>query len=97
VDPTRAYEGVWNRGASYLYLELDGPRDAPVVEAPAPDVIVVRADPCWLAESDLDVGYVVTTTAVTSRCLTRTNEFGWYGGQQLVYRLDAAPARRTRG
>lgn len=96
VDPTRAYEDVWNRGASYLYVELDGPRRTPVVEAPVPDTIIVRTDPCWLAESDLDVGYVVSTIPLASRCVTQTNEFTWYGGQQLVYRLDAVERRDGR-
>jgi len=93
IDPDHAYEELWNRGASYLYATFDGPRDAPVVELGANDVIIVRVDPCWLATSDLGVGYIVTTTESTSRCAVPTNEFQWYSATQHVYRLDASRAR----
>ena len=62
-----------------------------------PDTIIVRTDPCWLAESDLDVGYVVSTVAARrAAASTQTNEFAWYGGQQFVYRLDAVERRGGR-
>ena len=69
LDPDLAYEEQWNRGASYLLLFADGPKDAPTVETTAPDVIVVHADACWLAASDLDVGYLVSTVEVGGRCV----------------------------
>lgn len=87
IDPDRQYEEVWNRGASYLYVELDGPRDAPTVEAAAPDVIVIHAHPCWIAESDLDVGYLVSTTEIPARCATPLRTFRWNGVEQRVYEL----------
>jgi hypothetical protein len=87
IDPDREFEQVWNRGASYLYVVFDGDRDAPWVEEAAFDVIVVHAHPCWLAESDLDVGYAVSSTEIRSRCVERTNTFRWNGGPQYVYAL----------
>lgn len=87
VDPDHEYENVWNRGASYLYVAFDGERDAPWVEEAAPDVIVIHAHPCWLAESDLDVGYLVSTIEVTGRCVTPVRTFTWNGGPQYVYAL----------
>lgn len=87
IDPDHEYEGVWNRGASYLYVAFDGPRDAPWVEEAAPDVIVIHAHPCWLAESDLDVGYLVSTLELSGGCVTPLRRFSWYGGPQHVYEL----------
>ncbi len=87
VDPTLQYEGVWNRGASYLLVVADGPKDAPTVEATAPDVIVVHADACWLADSDLGVGYLVSSVEVGGRCVTEVRTMTWNGGPQYVYAL----------
>lgn len=87
VDPDHEYENVWNRGASYLYVAFDGERDAPWVEEAAPDVIVIHAHPCWLAESDLDVGYVVATLEIPGRCVRPLRTFTWNGGTQYVYAL----------
>ncbi|MBS2937257.1 hypothetical protein KDN32_05840 [Nocardioides sp. J2M5] len=87
VDPDHEYEEVWNRGASYLYVAFDGERDAPWVEAAAPDVIVIHAHPCWLAESDLDVGYVVSTLEIPGPCVRPMRTFTWNGGSQYVYAL----------
>lgn len=88
IDPEHAFEGVWNRGASYLYLAFDGERDTPPwVEELAPDVIVVHAHPCWIAESDLDVGYLVSTLEIPGRCVAPLRTFKWNGGPQYVYEL----------
>lgn len=87
IDPDHEYEDVWNRGASYLYVAFDGERDAPWVEEAAPDVIVVHTRACWLAESDLDVGYVVSTLEITGPCVKPLRPFRWYGGTQYVYEL----------
>ncbi|TGN66427.1 hypothetical protein EXE59_22565 [Nocardioides eburneiflavus] len=87
VDPDHEYENVWNRGASYLYVAFDGERDAPWVEEAAPDVIVIHAHPCWLAESDLDVGYVVATLEIPGPCVRPLRTFTWNGGPQYVYAL----------
>jgi len=87
VDPDGTYEEQWNRGASYLLLVADGPKGTPTVEATAPDVIVVHADPCWLAESDLDVGYLVSTIELAGRCVAPVRTFTWNGGPQYVYAL----------
>lgn len=87
IDPDHEYENVWNRGASYLYVAFDGERDAPWVEEAAPDVIVVHAHPCWLAESDLDVGYLVATLEIPGRCVRPLRTFTWNGGPQYVYAL----------
>ncbi len=70
-----------------FYVAFDGERDAPWVEAAAPDVIVIHADPCWLAESDLDVGYVVATLEIPGPCVRPLRTFTWYGGTQYVYAL----------
>lgn len=87
IDPERQYEEAWNRGASYLYVAFDGERDEPWVEAAAPDVIVVHVHPCWLAESDLDVGLVVSTLEIPGRCARPVRTFTWGGAPQYVYAL----------
>lgn len=87
IDPDRQYEDVWNRGASYLYVAFDGPREAPTVEAAAPDVIVIHAHPCWIAESDLDVGFLVSTQELPARCATPLRTFRWNGVVQHVHEL----------
>ncbi len=87
IDPDHEFEDVWNRGASYLYVAFDGEREAPWVEEAAPDVIVVHAHPCWLAASDLGVGFLVSTLEVPGRCVEQVRTFTWNGGPQYVYAL----------
>ena len=65
LDPERKAEGVWNRGASYLYVMFSQPDGKPAGAEPtitttAADVIVVTVDPCWLAKSDLGVSHIVS-------------------------------------
>lgn len=92
IDPDHEFEEVWNRGASYLYVAFDGERDAPWVEAAAPDVIVVHANACWLASSGLDVGFVVSTLEIPGPCTKALRTFTWNGGPQYVYELSEAAA-----
>jgi hypothetical protein len=94
LDPDRKAEGVWNRGASYLYVtfsQLDGkPAGAePAITTTAGDVIVVIVDPCWLAESDLGVSHVVSVAELDGPCVEETDTFTWYNGPQHVYALRA--------
>lgn len=85
VDPEGQYEPVWNRGASYLKMEFAGaPGSAPVVSNPAPDVIMITVDPCWLRRSGLRVRYLVTERTLTG-CVRRTGGFTWSGRALNVY------------
>lgn len=88
IDPTGQYEGVWNRGASYLLFAFDKKRgQEPEVVAEQLDVIRVHTDPCWLAESPFEVSRVVAEAPLDSPCARRTGTFMWNGVPQHVYEL----------
>lgn len=88
VDPTGQYEGIWNRGASYLLMSFDGKRGAdPVVIEENNDVIRVQTDPCWLVKSPFEVRRIVAQGAFNSRCADEVGSFEWNGQTQRVYEL----------
>ncbi len=89
IDPTGKYEFEWNRGASYLKMNFTGERGSePVITNPSPDVIMITLHPCWLADSDLDVGYVISSTPdLTPRCLERQGKLTWNNEPQYIYKV----------
>lgn len=88
IDPDAEYEGVWNRGASYLMFSFDRPVGAePEVIEANPDIILVSTDPCWLASSDFGVSRAVTSAPLESRCAKRVGRFTFNGVDQFVYAL----------
>jgi hypothetical protein len=90
LDPEVAYEGVWNRGASYLIFSFDKPKGAPPeIIAEAPDVIRVQVDPCWLTEGAWPVERIVSDQLLESKCVKEVNSFMWQGVTQRVYDLKA--------
>lgn len=95
LDPDHEAEGIWNRGASYVYVQFTQPDGKPAGAEPtitttAGDVIVVTVDPCWLANSDLGVSHIVSISELDSPCVEETDNFTWYNGPQHVYALQPA-------
>ncbi len=88
VDPSGQYEGIWNRGASYLLMSFDGARGAdPVVFEDNNDVIRIQTDPCWLVKSPFEVRRIVAQGEFTSRCADEVGTFEWNGATQRIYDL----------
>jgi len=87
VDPNRRYEEIWNRGASYLLFSFDGrPGADPVVIKEQNDVIRVRTDACWLADSSFGVDRLITVAPLDSPCARRIGrKLAWGGFEQFVY------------
>lgn len=88
LDPDGRYEDFWNRGVSYVRTELTGkPGADPVVSNPGFDVITIATDACWLAHSDLRVGYLVTEAPVPVECGQPVRQLKWGTSRPTVYRL----------
>jgi hypothetical protein len=93
LDPSGTYEDEWNRGASFLRMDFIDSGATPRVTNPNPDVIQVSVDPCVLADSSLDVGYVISTQPLHRPCVRETSTFTWSGRTNHVYALVPARTR----
>ncbi|TQK72240.1 hypothetical protein FBY23_4050 [Nocardioides sp. SLBN-35] len=89
VDPADRYEDIWNRGASYVLFSFDGqPGADPTVIEVQNDLIQVRTDACWLADSRFDVDRLITAVRIDSPCADRIGRRMTWGGVDLfVYAL----------
>lgn len=89
VDPADRYEKIWNRGASYVLFSFDGrPGADPTVIEVQNDLIQVRTDACWLANSSFGVDRLVSPVAIDSRCADRIGQPLFWGGlKEFVYDL----------
>lgn len=84
LDPAGQYEEQWNR-FSYIIFRWETGLPAPVVESPAPDVVVVRVDPCDAALDDLELRAIVSSAPLEDACLTNRGQFSWQGLQRNLY------------
>ena len=84
LDPDRAQEEAWNRGASYITMTFTKSGGPAVITAPYTDVIAVEANPCTLPD-ELRVGWIVATSERDHSCLRLVRRFTWGGAPQYVY------------
>ena len=86
IDPTGKYENSWNRGASYLTFDFSQETTGlPEVVNPGEDIIQVKTNACWLADSSFKVSRIVSTQILNSPCVTKTGTFVWYGLKMRIY------------
>lgn len=83
LDP-EADESLWNRGGAFVWFQW---RDEPGVEItnPGPDVILVSASPCTVAERVPELTTVVATRDLDMKCLSEVRRFDWGGVPRVVY------------
>ena len=87
LDPGRAQEEAWNRGASYITMTFNNSAKPAVITAPFTDVIAIDANPCALPD-ELRVGWIVASTERDNSCLRLVREFTWGGAPQYLYAVD---------
>ncbi|RYB95255.1 hypothetical protein EUA93_13465 [Nocardioides oleivorans] len=77
-------ESVWNRGGAFVWFQW---QDKPgiAMENPSPDVILVRASPCTLAERMPALETIVATRDLDMKCLQEVRRFDWGGAPRIVY------------
>lgn len=87
LDPTGAYEHVWNRGGSYTTFVFT---DAPELTFtnPVADMIQVAGSACALAERLPQLTTIVSGSQQDAPCLTEVRTFRWGGATQWVYTVD---------
>ena len=83
LDPG-ADESLWNRGGAFIWFQW---RDQPgvVITNPSPDVILVSAYPCTVAERLPELATVVATRELDTSCLREVRRFDWGGLPRIVY------------
>ena len=83
LDP-QADESLWNRGGAFIWFQW---RDQPGVDItnPSPDVILVSAHPCTVAERMPELTTVVATHDLDMDCLKEVRRFDWGGLPRIVY------------
>lgn len=77
-------ESVWNRGGAFVWFQW---QDKPgiAMENPGPDVILVRASPCTLAERVPALRTIVSARDLDMQCLEEVRRFDWGGASRIVY------------
>ena len=87
LDPGGAFEGVWNRGGSFVEFDW-ADQQQPTFANHGEDQIVVTVSPCALAERFAELGHVVSSTPIEEGCLTPVDGFGWGGVDRYVYAVS---------
>ena len=86
LDPELAQRDVWNRGGSYVTFTWS---TDPGIEMsnPSPDVVLVKASPCTVAQRIPELRHVVSKRQLTDGCLQPAGTIQWSGDTQYVYDL----------
>lgn len=88
LDPTGAYENVWNRGVSKTLFVWEPGVTEPILESPYPDDIRIRVDPCAPVLDQFNVTFVASAQPLTGPCLTERLTGLWGGAPFSVYERD---------
>ena len=84
LDPEHQHAFVWNRYANVFFAP--GPAGSPpTFHLIQSDAIIVTIDPCGRAADRLGVGFVLSDSPVTSRCLTRSEPPGSSPSPPYIY------------
>lgn len=86
LDPDGNYVEAWNRGTATVVISPTVGLAAPEIEAPHPDLIVVRLDPCDPALDVFQVTHMIASTPTESPCLSRIGEVNLGGATRFMYR-----------
>ncbi len=87
LDPGGVHEDMWNRGGLHITFQWT---DAPGVEfeQPTPDIVVVKASPCEIANRLPDFRYAISSEPLDDTCLSEESTFVWSGTDYIVYRVN---------
>lgn len=82
-----ADESLWNRGGAFVWFQW---RPDPGVELtnPGPDIILIQASPCTVAERLPELDTIVASRELDLPCLEEADRFPWGGEQRVVYRVS---------
>lgn len=92
LDPTGAYEPVWNRGVSKTLFVWQPGVTEPILESPNPDDIRITVDPCAPVLDQFNVTFVASGQPLDEPCLTERLSGLWGGAPFTVYQRAAVPA-----
>lgn len=84
LDPTREFEGMWNRGGLHISFQWN---DSSGLEfsQPAADVVTITGSPCTVSERFPELTHVVSAVPLTSGCLREAQTIEWSGVTYIVY------------
>lgn len=88
LDPDGKYEVEWNRYA-YIIFDWKPGLTQPQMSNPAPDGVIVSADPCDSRLTRLNLRLVVATETLDAPCLRDVARFRWMGTNTIVYERTA--------
>ena len=87
LDPDGRYEDLWNRGG--LHIRFDWTQDDEItMEQPSPDVVVVKASPCAVAEQFPGFRFAIADAPLADACTTLVDTFRWSGEDHFVYEVS---------
>ena len=87
IDPTMAFQPFWNRGQSYVNLQLS-PGNTFQVWNPSPDVIQIVGDPCDTRFENVELGWYISPAEINSPCLNLSSQTTWLSGPLYVYQVS---------
>jgi hypothetical protein len=87
LDPTAKYEGIWNRGTSYLEFQWTTDNTPQITIGSTPDQIVVTVNPCRLNSLGFKVSGLLTRDDLDLSCLTPERTVTWGGAPARTYRV----------
>lgn len=88
LDPGGEHEDMWNRGGLHIQFDWNDSDDLEW-SMPSPDMVVISASPCAVAERMPELGNVVSSEPLDGECLTLLDEVQWSGEQHYVYEVSA--------
>ena len=87
LDPDGRYRDYWNRGG--LHIRFDWTDDDEItMEQPSPDVVVVNASPCVVAERFPGFRFAIADAPLPDECVTLIDTFRWSGEDHFVYEVS---------
>jgi hypothetical protein len=80
-------ESSWNRGGSFIVFSWNDSTTV-TVSTPQPDVIVVSASPCTVADRVPELTSIISSSPLDDSCLAPAGTFIWGGQREYQYDIE---------
>jgi hypothetical protein len=87
IDPEKKFSPFWNRGQSYVNLQL-APDYKFTIWNPSPDVIQIVGDPCDTRFSRVKLGWYISPTEINSSCFNLRSQTTWLERPLYLYKVS---------
>jgi hypothetical protein len=87
IDPKNEFKPFWNRGQSYVNLQL-APGYKFQIWNPSPDVIQIVGDPCDTRFSRVKLGWYISPTEINSSCFNLKSQTTWLERPLYLYKVS---------